>query len=187
LTSLLLVSEASVEDTNAAVAAAKAAQVSWAKLAPRERGRYMKKVASLIRQSNEELAHLEAISMGRPLKEYFDSTAAAGSFEYFSEAGYLAQGCTSLNMPGYVNMTLRQPFGVVAVIIPWNVPLLFFAKKVAPAIAAGNCVVLKSSEKAPLTVSNFLLNYIIIENNNYLIVCKTCYADPCCWLSTWCY
>ena len=62
---------------------------------------------------------------------------------------------TSLNTPGFVNMTFRQPFGVVAAIIPWNVPVLFFASKVAPAIAAGNCVVLKSSEKL-LTVGHFV-------------------------------
>jgi aldehyde dehydrogenase (NAD+) len=112
----------------------------------------MKKLASLIRESHGELAYLEAISMGRPVKSYFDPWAAANRFEHFSETGYLAQGYTSLNTPGFVNMTLRQPFGVVAAIIPWNAPLLFFANKVAPAIAAGNCVVLKSSEKAPLTV-----------------------------------
>lgn len=73
---------------------------------------------------------------------------------YFAEAGY-AQGHTSLNTPGFLNMSLRQPFGVVGIIIPWNAPLVFFSKKVAPAIAAGNCVVLKSSEKAPLTVRDF--------------------------------
>jgi aldehyde dehydrogenase (NAD+) len=112
----------------------------------------MKTLASLIRKSHDELAYLEAISMGRPVKGYFDSEAAASRFEYFAEAGYLSQGSTSLNTPGFVNMTFRQPFGVVAAIIPWNVPILFFASKVAPAIAAGNCVILKSSEKAPLTV-----------------------------------
>jgi aldehyde dehydrogenase (NAD+) len=66
------------------------------------------------------------------------------------------QGTSSLNTPGYVNLTFKQPFGVVAAIIPWNVPLLFFANKVAPALAVGNTVVLKSSEKAPLTASVFI-------------------------------
>jgi aldehyde dehydrogenase (NAD+) len=146
------VAEASVEDTNNAVQAAKTAQAAWAKLPPSSRGAYMKRLAQLIRESHDELAQLEAMSMGRPVAGYFDSWAAASRFDYFAETGYLAQGSTSLNTPGYVNMTLRQPFGVVAAIIPWNVPVLFFASKVAPAIAAGNCVVLKSSEKAPLTV-----------------------------------
>jgi aldehyde dehydrogenase (NAD+) len=115
----------------------------------------MKKLAGLIRESRDELAYLEAMSMGRPVKTYFDPWAAANSFERFSEVAYLAQGHTSLNTPGFVNMTFRQPFGVVALIIPWNAPLIFFANKIGPAIAAGNCVVLKSSEKAPLTVCFF--------------------------------
>lgn len=90
--------------------------------------------------------------MGKPVSTYFDAHAFAGTFDHYSEAGYNMQGTTSLNTPGYINLTLRQPYGVVAAIIPWNVSLLFFAKKVAPALAVGNTVVLKSSEKAPLTV-----------------------------------
>ena len=93
------------------------------------------------------------MAMGRPVSTYFDNHAAASVFEHYAEAGFEAQGVSSLNTPGYVNMTFKQPYGVVAAIIPWNVPLVFFANKVAPAIAAGNTVVLKSSEKAPLTVS----------------------------------
>lgn len=87
--------------------------------------------------------------MGRPVKAYFDAYAFAQTFDYYSESGYNMQGTSSLNTPGYINLTFRQPFGVVAAIIPWNVPLLFFANKVAPALAVGNTVVLKSSEKAP--------------------------------------
>lgn len=63
---------------------------------------------------------------------------------------------TGVQTPGFLNMTLRQPYGVVAAIIPWNVPLLFLAGKVAPALIVGNTVVVKSSEKAPLTVSRLL-------------------------------
>lgn len=96
------------------------------------------------------MAELDALSMGRPVGGYFDATYAAVHFNYFGEAGY-AQGHTSLNTPGFLNMSLRQPFGVVGIIIPWNAPLVFFSKKIAPAVAAGNTVVLKSSEKAPLT------------------------------------
>lgn len=91
--------------------------------------------------------------MGRPVSGYFDNTSAAARFDYFAEAGYNIQGESSLNTPGYMSVTLRQPFGVVAAIIPWNVPLIEISGKVAPALAAGNTVVLKSSEKAPLTVS----------------------------------
>lgn len=91
--------------------------------------------------------------MGIPISTYFHAHAFSRVFDHYSEAGYTPQGTSSLNTPGYINLTLRQPYGVVAAIIPWNVPLLFFAKKVAPALAVGNTVVLKSSEKAPLTVS----------------------------------
>lgn len=145
--------EASVEDTNAAVAAAKVAQPAWAALSPEERGSYMKKLAGLIRENFQDLAYLEAISMGRPVSTYWEAWVAASNFDHFAEAGYSIQGSSSLNTPGFVNMSLKQPFGVVAAIIPWNIPLFFFSSKVAPAIAGGNTVVLKSSEKAPLTVS----------------------------------
>ncbi len=96
-----------------------------------------------------ELAYLEAISMGKPVSRYFDGFGAAGHLDHYAEAWASIQGQSSLNTPGHVTMTLRQPYGVVAVIIPWNVPLLFFMAKSAPALITGNTVVLKSSEKAP--------------------------------------
>jgi aldehyde dehydrogenase (NAD+) len=117
-------------------------------------------MAEKIMGNQEELASLDAISMGRPVGGYFDANYAAVHFNYFGEAGY-AQGHTSLNTPGFLNMSLRQPFGVVGIIIPWNAPLVFFSKKVAPAVAAGNTVVLKSSEKAPLTVCRIYIAGII--------------------------
>ncbi|ETN46372.1 uncharacterized protein HMPREF1541_00556 [Cyphellophora europaea CBS 101466] len=145
------VCEASEKDTDDAVAAAKAAFPAWSALSPTDRGKYMKKLAALLKESHKEMAWLEAMSMGRPVSTYFDAFAAAEQYEHYSEVGYDAQGTSSLNTPGFVNMTFRQPYGVVAAIIPWNVPALFFAKKSAPALAAGNTVIVKSSEKAPLT------------------------------------
>lgn len=144
--------EASKQDVDDAVAAAKAAFPAWAALSPYDRGRYLVRLADLILESNDALANLEAESMGRPVSTYFDANAGSKYFRYFSEAAY-PQGSSSLNTPGFINIALKQPFGVVAAIIPWNAPLVFFCKKVAPALAAGNTVVLKSSEKAPLTVS----------------------------------
>lgn len=91
--------------------------------------------------------------MGRPINTFFDSHYAAQLFDHYAEAGYEAKGETSLNTKGMIAMTLRQPIGVVGCIIPWNVPLILFAHKVAPALAAGCTLVLKSSEKAPLSVS----------------------------------
>ncbi|RMJ04693.1 hypothetical protein BHE90_008583 [Fusarium euwallaceae] len=148
---IAIVSEATVEDTNRAVAAAKAASPAWAALSVHERGAYMNTLADLITDHEPELASLEAVSMGRPVSSYWDAKAAVKKLQYFATAGWNGQGRTSLNTPGFVNLTLRQPFGVVAAIIPWNVPVYVFINKVAPAVAAGNTVVLKSSEKAPLT------------------------------------
>lgn len=102
--------------------------------------------------AHAELAHLEALSMGRPVSSYFETATAARSFRDYAVLGYQAQGTTSLHSRGFVSYTLKQPFGVVAAIIPWNAPLIFVGFKLAPALAAGNTVVLKSSEKAPLTV-----------------------------------
>ncbi|KAF4956814.1 hypothetical protein FGADI_3596 [Fusarium gaditjirri] len=144
------VPEATKDDVNNAVAAAQRAFPAWSALDPAKRGGYMKKLAGHIRQHNNELALLEAKSMGRPLPEFFEGYAAAGSYEYYAEAWPHIQGQASLNTPGYVTMTLRQPFGVVGAIIPWNAALLFLAGKTAPALITGNTVVLKSSEKAPL-------------------------------------
>ena len=148
--------EASLEDVNAAVAAAQSAFPSWSSLSPIARGLPLKKLAAKIMEQKSTLAELDAISMGKPINEFMDAVYAAVQFNYFGEAGY-AQGHTSLNTPGFLNMSLRQPFGVVGIIIPWNAPLVFFSKKVGPALAAGNTVVLKSSEKAPLTVRTVLL------------------------------
>lgn len=88
--------------------------------------------------------------MGKPVSRYHDAKGAAAHFDHYAEAWPHIQGTSSLNTPGHVSMTLRQPFGVVAAIIPWNGPLIFFGGKTAPALIAGNTVVLKSSEKAPL-------------------------------------
>ncbi|KAL4871589.1 hypothetical protein BDV12DRAFT_206288 [Aspergillus spectabilis] len=145
------VSQATEEDVNKAVAAAKAAFPAWRDLSPAGRGAYLHKLAALIRESSQEFARLESLSTGKPVSQYIDASAAADSFSYFAEAGWTVQGTSSLNTPGHFNMTVKQPYGVVACIIPWNVPMAFFAFKAAPALAAGNTVVLKSSEKAPLT------------------------------------
>jgi aldehyde dehydrogenase (NAD+) len=144
------VSEASVDDVDSAVAAAEAAFPAWSALSPQMRGKSLKKLGEKILAAKQELAELDAKSMGRPVDGYFDADYASVHFEYFAQAAY-ATGRTSLNTPGFMNISLRQPFGVVGIIIPWNAPLVFFSKKIAPAVAAGNTVILKTSEKAPLT------------------------------------
>ncbi|KAK8164771.1 aldehyde dehydrogenase [Phyllosticta citrichinensis] len=153
------VSEASAQDVNTAVAAAKAAQPAWAALSPPERGACLRKFGNLMRENMKELATLEAMSMGRPVRDYIDVYVGARLWDWFSEAGWAIQGSTSLNNPGMVGMTLLQPYGVAAGIIPWNAPMIFFSSKAAPALACGNSIIIKSSEKAPLT-SAFLATLI---------------------------
>lgn len=123
------------------------------------RGTYLRKLSQLILESNDELAKLETLSTGRPISQFFDASLAAEYFAYFAGGGWSAQGTASLNTPDHLNMTVKQPYGVVALIIPWNFPLIMFAGKMAPALAAGNTVVLKSSEKAPLTVCAISVAY----------------------------
>ncbi|KAK3361429.1 aldehyde dehydrogenase domain-containing protein [Lasiosphaeria ovina] len=147
------VPEASEDDTNAAVAAAKAAFPAWSATDPAKRGACLKKLAALIRAHNSELAQLEAISMGLPVSRFHYGHSAAAQLDFYAEAWPLIQGQASVNTPGHVTMTLRQPYGVVALIIPWNAPVHFFASKAAPALITGNTVVVKTSEKAPLAVA----------------------------------
>lgn len=146
------VSEATDADVDRAVAAAAAAFPAWAALSPAQRGRPLARLAQLISEADGagELARLDALALGRPVSSYFDGHYAATQFRYFAEAAYPV-GTSSLNTPGFLNVAVRQPYGVAAAIIPWNCPLVFLSKKLAPALAAGNAVVLKTSEKAPLS------------------------------------
>ncbi|TLD33265.1 hypothetical protein PspLS_00668 [Pyricularia sp. CBS 133598] len=147
------VPEATEDDANAAVAAAKAAFPEWSNTDPEVRGSHLKKLAALMREHHSEIAQLESISMGRPTSLGFDPIMASRLCEQYAESWPLIQGHSSLNTPGFVGMTLRQPYGVAAIIIPWNAPVLFVGMKCAAALIAGNTVVLKSSEKAPLGVA----------------------------------
>jgi aldehyde dehydrogenase (NAD+) len=143
--------EATKDDTNKAVAAAKAAFPAWSALEPSERGAYLKKISALFVQHAGELAILDSAVMGRPVSTFFDGYYAADYFEHYAQTGWEAKGTTSLHSKGMVNMTFRQPLGVVGAIIPWNVPIIMLTHKIAPALAAGCTIVLKSSEKAPLS------------------------------------
>jgi aldehyde dehydrogenase (NAD+) len=100
----------------------------------------------------------------------FDKMACAGLFGHYASAAYHIQGQSSLNTPGMINMTIKQPYGVVAAVIPWNVSLIMFAMKVAPAIAAGNAIIVKTSEKAPLAVSSLQYHF----KNLYLLIFYQC-------------
>src|SRR5438445_2746660 len=147
------VAEADKADVDKAVAAArKAFEGKWSRLSARDRGRMIYKLAQLIEQHANELAELETGNNGKPIREslYVDVPQAVENFEYFAGYATKIEGET-IPVPGQMfNYTLREPVGVCGQIIPWNFPLLMAAWKLAPALAAGNTVVLKPAEQTPV-------------------------------------
>ncbi|KIW17962.1 hypothetical protein PV08_05157 [Exophiala spinifera] len=143
--------EADGADVDAAVQAAKAAFPSWSALGGFQRASYFYKLANLVESCNFDLAKLEAVSMGKPVGKYTEGTNMARFIRYVAGKAADVKGESSLQTAGFVNLTFRQPYGVCAAIIPWNAPVTEFFFKVTPAVLAGNTIVLKSSEKAPLT------------------------------------
>jgi len=148
------VAEADKADIDKAVNAARRAfEGKWSKLSARDRGRMLYKLSQLIEQHATELAELETADNGKPIKEslYVDLPQVAENFEYFAGWTTKIEGET-IPVPGQMfNYTLREPLGVCGQIIPWNFPLLMAAWKLAPALAAGNTVVLKPAEQTPVT------------------------------------
>ncbi len=147
------VAEGDKADIDKAVnAARKAFEGKWSKISARDRGRILYKLAQLIEERTPELAALETADNGKPLKEslYVDLPQVAENFEYFAGWATKIEGET-IPVPGQMfNYTLREPVGVCGQIIPWNFPLLMAAWKLAPALAAGNTVVLKPAEQTPV-------------------------------------
>ena len=148
------VAEAGVEDVDRAVKAAHAAlQGPWAKMKAIDRSRVLWKLGDLILANADELARLETLDNGKPITEsrYVDIDMVAKCFHYFSGwASKLTGDTTSVNA-GTFTYTLREPVGVVGAIIPWNFPMIMVGWKVAPALAAGNTIVVKPAELTPLT------------------------------------
>jgi betaine-aldehyde dehydrogenase len=142
------------EDVERAVAAARLAfdEGPWPRMTPLERGRTMHRTANLLRERLEPLARLETTNCGKIIVESRgDVTASANCFEYYGNlAGQIWGEQIPLNGP-LLDYTLREPVGVCAQIVPWNFPLLMAAWKIAPAIAAGNTVILKPASATPIT------------------------------------
>ena len=147
-------------DVNAAVAAAKGAQLAWWRMSGVEKAELMHQVAQRMREKQKAVATLLTQETGKPLCESMDCVKwVAQCFDFYAEIGRSAQGLTVA--PGAVhqiNFVRKEPFGVVACIAPFNFPLLLMAWKVAPAIAAGNTVVCKPPHQNPL--SNLLLGEV---------------------------
>ncbi|HXS82294.1 MAG TPA: aldehyde dehydrogenase family protein [Methylomirabilota bacterium] len=148
------VAEAGPEDVDRAVKAARIAlDGAWAKMKPIDRSRVLWKLGDLVLEHADELARLETLDNGKPIFEsrYVDIDMVARCFHYFSGWATKLTGDTTPVNPSLFTYTLREPVGVVGAIIPWNFPMIMVGWKTAPALAAGNTVVLKPAELTPLT------------------------------------
>ena len=147
--------EAGVAEADAAVARAKAASPAWRAVAPADRARLLHRLADVLEREREELAVLEARNAGKPIGDARgEMRMVADTFRYYAGAPERTLGET-IPVAGGVAMTFREPLGVVALIVPWNFPLAIASWKMAPALAAGNTVVLKPAELTPLTALRF--------------------------------
>jgi acyl-CoA reductase-like NAD-dependent aldehyde dehydrogenase len=140
-------------DVSDAVAAAGRAQKSWLEMPARQRGKLVQECGRVLADHTETLARLLAVETGKAIRTESrpEARIAPEYFHYFGGLGLELKGETIPFHPGMLTITLREPLGVVGVIIPWNVPLVLLALKVAPALVAGNAVVVKSAEQAPLS------------------------------------
>ena len=149
------VPQAGVDETDAAVERALRAFPAWRAVAPADRARLLRALADELEQRAEELAVLEARNAGKPIG---DARGEMGmvveTFRFYAGAPERLLGDT-IPVAGGVNMTFREPLGVVGLIVPWNFPLVIASWKLAPALAAGNTVVLKPAELTPLTALEF--------------------------------
>jgi acyl-CoA reductase-like NAD-dependent aldehyde dehydrogenase len=145
------VPEAGAEQADAAVARARAAFTAWRAVSPGDRARLLREIGEAVARRTEELALMEARNVGKPISDARAEVAmVAEVFHYYAGAPERLLGET-IPVAGGVDMTFREPLGVVGLITPWNFPLPIASWKVAPALAAGNTVVLKPSELTPLT------------------------------------
>ena len=140
-------------DVDKAVRAAQAAFPAWSRMAAADRGRILLRLADLIEANADELATLESLDTGHPIRDTrnLDVPRTAANFRYFGGMADKFQGDQIPVDEGFLNYTLREPVGVVGQVVPWNFPLMFTSWKMAPALAAGNTIVLKPAEITPLS------------------------------------
>ena len=158
-----LIPDSNEEDVNRAVNAAQKAFPAWSSTSVEKRCEILMRISSLIEQNLDKLANAESKDNGKPvsLAKAVDIPRAATNFHFFATAIlHYASESHSMGDLGF-NYTLREPVGVAGCISPWNLPLYLFTWKIAPALAAGNCVVAKPSEVTPMTA--YLLSEICIE------------------------
>jgi len=158
---LTQVSEASSADVDRAVEAARKAfedySGPWRKMSASERGRMIWKIADLLEKNLEELAELETVNNGKPIFEsrYVDIPMTIDVLRYYAGWATKIHGETTNTFENAFTYTLREPVGVVGLIVPWNFPLLLASWKLGPALACGNTVILKPAEQTPLTALRF--------------------------------
>src|SRR5947208_5428241 len=146
---------AGAEEADAAVARAKEAFPAWRDVTPGARAAILRDLAAAISAHAEELARMEARNVGKPIADARgEMELVSDVFNYYAGAPERLLGDT-IPVAGGVDMTFREPLGIVALIVPWNFPLPIATWKLAPALAAGNTVVLKPAELTPLTALRF--------------------------------
>lgn len=152
---LCQIPEASAEQLESAISAARRAFSGWSRTTPQQRSLLLLQIADAIEARAGQLAALEALNCGKPLHlaQADDLPAAADVFRFFAGAVRCQQGqLAGEYLPGHTSLVRRDPIGVVASIAPWNYPLMMAAWKIAPALAAGNTLVFKPSEHTPLSI-----------------------------------
>jgi betaine-aldehyde dehydrogenase len=150
------VAEAGQADVDLAVAAARAGYAEWRRVPPLERAKILRRIAELLRRHGEELALIDAADCGNPVREMIgDAAIAAAQVEFFAGLVTEMKGASIPMGPDAVNFSVREPRGVVARIIPFNHPFMFCAGKSAAPLAAGNAVIVKPPEQAPLSSLRF--------------------------------
>jgi acyl-CoA reductase-like NAD-dependent aldehyde dehydrogenase len=143
--------QAGVEETDQAVARAKAAFPAWRAVSPADRARLLRRLATLVEEHGEELARIESRNVGKPIRGARAEVAmVADVFHFYAGAVDKHHGET-IPVAGGVDLTFREPLGVVGLIVPWNFPLNIACWKLGPALACGNTVVLKPAELTPLS------------------------------------
>ncbi len=148
---LATIPQAGAAEADAAIARAKAAFPAWRAVAPGERAALLRRIAAEVRRRADELATLESRDVGKPISDARGEVGmVADVFEYYAGAPERLLG-DQIPVAGGVNVTFREPLGVVGLITPWNFPLPIAVWKIAPALAAGNTVVLKPAELTPMT------------------------------------
>lgn len=153
--------QAGVLETDAAVARAKAAFPGWRAVTPEDRGRLIRRLATLVEEHAEELAQIESRNVGKPIAGARGEVAMVARVFHFYAGAVDKHGGTEIPVSGGVDITFREPLGVVGLIVPWNFPLNIASWKLGPALASGNTVVLKPAELTPL--SALRLGELVLE------------------------